>query len=188
MCMMCDGFSAEDVVALEGARIAEYGFTMVGVTAREPGDVGYEWTYTLGLLDAVGHPELVLAGPETESAARLLGAIARDVLAGERFAPGDQLGVPPHAVRFGAVDPIQYALGTFASWYQNREAGHLSAPQLEAVQVFAPDDWFCACHQGRQPDLSDPKVRLYATGTGPMANRAERRARARRARRRTHPR
>lgn len=186
MCMICDGFSAEEALAAHDALIAEHGFTMIGVTPHRSEDGGALWTYTLGLLDAVGHPELVVAGPDLGSSAELLGTIARDVLAGGEYGPGDVIGDAPHAITFGAVDPVQQELGTFTTWFEMKAAGYLSAPRFDAVQVFAPDAWFCACHQGRQPDLSDPKVRIEAVGHAGTANRATRRARAR-DRRRAHP-
>ena len=185
MCMMCDGFGFDDVVALNRARIAEYGFTVIGVTAVDPEDEGVEWAYTIGLLDAAGHPELVVVGPDAMSGGRLLQAIGRGVLAGERFASGDVVGEPPYAVRFGVVDAVQHQMGTFSGWHAAKRAGHVQARRLEVLQVFAPSGWFGACDPDHQPDLADPRIRLDATGPG---GRAARRSRARRARRRAHPR
>jgi len=185
MCLMCDGFGHDDVMALYGAHIAEYGFTVVAVTAARPEDEGVEWAYTIDLLDAAGHPELVVAGPDAASGGHLLQALGREILAGERYSIGDVLGDPPAVLRFGPVDAVQHDLGTFADWYSAQVAGHIRAPRLEVLQVFAPDTWFCACHRGHQPDLADPHTRLDAR---PVPNRAMRRSRARSDRRRTHPR
>ena len=185
MCLMCDGFSFDDVVALHGAHIAEYGFTVVGVTASPPDDEGVEWAYTIGLLDVADHPELVVAGPEAVSGARLLLALGQEVLAGERFPCGGVLSDPPSALRFGTVDAVQHTLGVFGDWYAAKHAGHVRAARLEVLQVFAPDPWFCAGHGGHQPDLADPRTRLDARRS---VNRAMRRAPARGTRRRTHPR
>lgn len=57
MCMLCEGASAQDVLDGFRSRIAEFGFTMVSV-----GGGSSSWTYTIGLLENFGHPELVVTG------------------------------------------------------------------------------------------------------------------------------
>ena len=58
MCRMCEGFSLEDVLALDAATIAEYGFMVVGVDAPDRSEHDPPpWAYTVGLLDAADHPE-----------------------------------------------------------------------------------------------------------------------------------
>ena len=56
---MCEGFSLDDVLALDAAHIAEYGFINIGVDVEPPAT---PWAYTVGLLDAAGHPELIVVG------------------------------------------------------------------------------------------------------------------------------
>jgi hypothetical protein len=53
--------------------------------------------------------------------------------------------------------------------------GLLHVGPLEALQVFAPPEWFCAGHRDCQPVLSDPASRVDAPVALP--NRAARRAR-----------
>jgi hypothetical protein len=90
---------------------------------------------------------------------------------------GDTWTSPPGTVRFGAVDPIQYRLGTFNVWYGLERSGSLESRDLEAIQVVAPRGAFCRCDLCVQPDLSRPESRV---GVAPLsANRAARRARRR---------
>lgn len=160
MCRMCEGFSVEDVLALEAARIDEYGFIVMGVDGTQESPSAITWSYTVGLLDAAGHPELIVAGPSVDAGGDLLNRLGRRVLAGARFTVGDRVKVDRSRARIGAVHPIQYELDTFNVWHSLRAIGALDAPEVETLQVFAPRGWFCRCHQHAQPDLSDPLARL----------------------------
>ena len=159
MCRMCEGFSLEDVLALESSAIDEYGFIVTAVDSPDESSPPIPWCYTIGLLDA-GHPELIVAGPSVEVGGDLLSRLGKRVLAGEHFRVGRRVKVRRGSARVGVVHPIQYDLGTFNFWHIHRAAGTLHADELEAVQIFVPSSWFCASHQGAQPDLSDPNVRL----------------------------
>jgi hypothetical protein len=55
---MCEGSSQEEVLAEDAAIIAEHGHLVTGVGDGDPP----HWTYTVGLLDRFGHPELIVAG------------------------------------------------------------------------------------------------------------------------------
>jgi hypothetical protein len=73
MCRMCEGFSLDDVLALDAARIAEYGFVVIGVEGRDDDDDHPPaWAYTVGLLDAADHPEMIVAGVSTETSGSFL--------------------------------------------------------------------------------------------------------------------
>jgi hypothetical protein len=51
---MCEGLSQEEMLAEHAEIIAEHGYLVTGVGDGDPP----HWTYTVGLLDLVGHPEL----------------------------------------------------------------------------------------------------------------------------------
>ena len=174
--MMCEGFDAEDVLALDAAGIQEYGFIVVGVS--DDSDDVLPWAYTVGMLEETGHPELIMAGPQVESAAALLNEMGRQVLEGARFSVGDTFRSRTGLARVGAVHPVQYELSTFATWHGLRAHGHLEGDTLEALQVFAPTGWFCECHAYIEPMLDDPGARVGLPL--PRPNRAARRAKRRR--------
>ena len=135
MCKMCEGFSQEQMLADDAAIIAEHGYLVTGVGDGDPP----HWTYTVGLLDLVGHPELIVAGPHFEVAGALLNLVGREIVAGRSFGPGDTMDLPDDgSVRFGGVHPIQHRLGTFNVWHALAERGDVRAEQLEVLQVFIP--------------------------------------------------
>ena len=174
MCMLCDGFSQEDMIAAHAAIIEEHGYLVTGVGDCDPP----HWAYTVGLLDRVEHPELIVAGPQFEVAGAIINHVGRQILAGSRFAAGDMLVTPHGAVRFGVVNPIQYRLSTFNVWFAMAAHGHLRCDELQAIQVIAPRESICDCGLCDQPDLSRPESRV---GVAPLRpNRAQRRARPRR--------
>lgn len=185
MCLMCEGFSLDDALALDAARLDRYGFIIQGVGSPAGGPHGPEWVYTVGLLDRVGHPELIVAGPGWQRGGDVLHVLAHAVLDGERFEVGETIRFDGDVARVGAVDPVQYELDTFNTWHNLRSIGVLQTAQLEAVQIVVPDDWMCGCHT--QPVLADPAARILAPRG--RAHRAARRAPSRRRRpRRNGPR
>jgi hypothetical protein len=161
------------VFAHDAAIIEEHGYLVTGVGGGDPP----HWAYTVGLLDRVAHPELIVAGPHFEVSGRLITEIGRTILDGHRYAVGDTWTSTTGTVRFGAVHPIQYRLGTFNSWLGLAESGYLRSTELEAIQLLAPVSSFCRCELCAQPDLSRPESRV---GVAPLhPNRAARRARRR---------
>jgi hypothetical protein len=169
---MCEGFSLDDVLALDAAHVAEYGFVTIGVDVSSTG--GCPWAYTVGLLDAADHPELILAGPSLETIGPILSTFAHAVLDdGERFEVGDRVDLGPGDAVIGAVHEIQYVLNTFNFWHNLADYGALRSTALEAVQIVLPSALFCVQHRFAQPRLSDRNARVGL----PLANRAERRRR-----------
>lgn len=51
MCRVCEGRSIEDVVALDAAHIAGYGYGIQGFVGPGENDGFGSWAYTVGLLD-----------------------------------------------------------------------------------------------------------------------------------------
>ena len=121
------------------------------------------------------HPEMVIAGVSIEVSGSLLSVLAESVLAGERYEVGDTIELGRGVARVGAVDEIQYELGTFNMWQNLQRYGTLQASELEAVQIIVPSNLFCPVHGPQQPLLDDPAARVGRRR--PAANRAERRRR-----------
>jgi hypothetical protein len=174
MCRICDGLSLDDVLEDDAARIAEHGFVLVGVEDPEGPEDHPPWAYTVGLLDAADHPEMIITGVPTELSGSLLSLLARSVLAGERYEVGETIGLGHGrgSARVGAVNEIQYELSTFNMWHQLHLHGAVRASELQAVQIILPSARFCSDH-GVQPRLDDPAARVNVRR--PRANRAQRR-------------
>jgi hypothetical protein len=158
---MCDGFSVDDVLALDAAHIAEYGFALQGVVGPGGEDDGVgSWVYTVGLLDAAEHPELIVAGASPNTSASVLSALAGAVLEGERFEVGDTIDLGGAIARVGSVHEIQYELDTFATWHRLKDAGVLRAREVVAVQVTVPYELFPPAGPSSQPVLANPGARV----------------------------
>ena len=98
------------------------------------------WVYTVGLLDAAAHPELIVAGLSVNEGASLLSMLARSVLGGERYQVGETIDSGRGIAHVGAVHEIQYELGTFNIWDQLRTIGVLRERELAAVQIVLPPE------------------------------------------------
>jgi hypothetical protein len=171
---MCEGFSLDDVLALDAARIAEYGFIVIGVGSGETDPS--PWAYTVGLLAAADHPEMIIAGVDLDTSGSLLAALARSILDdGDRYEVGHTINVRPGVARVGEVHEIQYGLQTFNMWHSLDEYGAAGPHELEAVQIVLPPTFFCTEHRLVQPVLANPEARVGEPRRRP--NRAERRRR-----------
>ena len=78
VCLMCEGWSPDEVVAMIDERVADAGFTTLPVRGGESGPA---WTYTVGLAGH-GHPELVIASVATEVATVVLEEVGTAMLDG----------------------------------------------------------------------------------------------------------
>jgi hypothetical protein len=159
MCRVCEGFSIEDVTVLGATRIAEHGYGIQGVIGPGGDDDGTgSWAYTVGLLDAADHPELIVAGLLPTDGSSLLSLLAGAVLEGERFKIGDTIDLGEFVAEVGAVHDIQYELATFSTWYRMKDAGVFEAEEIEAVQIKLPVEYFGA--ESSQPVLARREARV----------------------------
>jgi hypothetical protein len=161
--MMCDGYSLDDVLALQAANLEVEQF-LVQPVGSPAGAFEDNWAYTIGLIDTADHEELIVAGTSIELGYRLLTALGHAVLGGARFDVGDAIRVGDSAedVAFvAAVDPVQYDLDTFTGWHNLASYGALRRGPLEALQVVVPSHWHDV---GVQPILSNPSARVPRNG------------------------
>lgn len=155
---MCDGGTVEEWLEETRQRIDRQGFTMVSVGGGKS-----SWTYTIGLVESLDHPELVVTGLGGEYEQSLIGDVVAHIKNGERFEIGDTAlhGVP---LRIGHVHPTQWRCGRFNLWLEYYDAHEGTPPEPAAVQilwpndddVFPPDRHFCDAHPYCQPVLSVP--------------------------------
>ncbi len=157
MCEICDGMSYEEANARQAARIESHGYTMQPVGESDDDPTG--WVYTIGLLDVADHAELIVAGVSPRLGVALLSAVATDVVDGDCLHVGDRIDFGDGIASVGAVHPIQYELGTFASWYRMKEHGAVHASELAAVQIVLPHFGFGRA-RSRQPRLDRVHERI----------------------------
>lgn len=165
---MCEGATREDVRLGLHDTIQRCGCAIQGVET-EPGDP--PWAYSIGLIAAVGHPELVVVGLDPLTAAGGIEALARRIMAGERCGPGpDGLDVEGLHVHLVEVHPSHLEAGMFASWVDYYGSLGSPRPEFEALQIVVPSRLLGP--SGGQPRLDRPASCVGAN----QPHRAQRRA------------
>lgn len=136
MCLMCDGWTREEVLARGLELIERHGWMVQHV---EAGRACPAFAYTVGLTRFHDHPELLISGASPDDAATMLGGLAAHVREGHRFAAGQVVvSMSPHRYRMIRVnDP-----GHLAIAQEIYGRGGRSVPGLQLV-------W--SNHEGRWP-------------------------------------
>jgi Domain of unknown function (DUF4262) len=149
MCWKCDhpDGTIEEYLDEVRAKILKHGWAAQYVESdRTP------YAYTIGL-HARGLPELVVTGVSPQGALRLLNAVVRDVMSGDRLTPGRQMTPPAGPVlEIVQVDHPDAHMDTAIAIY---------GPQVRALQLVWADD------RGRwpwAPGFSDARVRQPVLG------------------------
>lgn len=147
------------------------------------------WTYTIGLTELFGHPELCIVGMCCWTcSSELLSAVSERVRTGALFGRsplpvvvGDRRGDVEVATR--PVHPVALETSWFAVWRRYYGSKPWAPPPLEVVQIVLPDTHGCYPWD----DACDPEIvaRQAMPASPPGSNRATRR-RARRHRPRRH--
>ena len=143
MCDMCNGKTENEVLLDLGEKIRRNGYVLQGV---DGGHAEPSWVYTIGLLDHLDHPELIVAGPEVElPAAIIIDAITR-VEAGYPIVGGDAVHIDDLTFRAVDVHPRQFHSSTFAMWHHYYDALGSPPDEPSAVQLLCPPSLFCREH------------------------------------------
>lgn len=158
MCLICDGYSEEQVMGAVDMHIRIHGYHLQLVEDDRP------WAYTVGLTETFDHPELVVVGVELRSAEELI-RIAVDVL---KAGCDLDRGLAQHGAHTAVVHE-RYLDGEWFGNWMRRYDGELPPPG-SFLQIVPPADWFCDCHRDSCP-------RLDAPDQAPFGNRAARRRR-----------
>ncbi len=140
--------------------VARYGWHLIGVEADADGPA---FTYSIGMMVTLNHPEVILFGLPTSTMARIANGIGDAIRGGRPFAePGLYEGViDRYACKIVPVDArfhVEY-LG-FAMWHR-RHVGRVGS--LAAVQCLWPDQ------AGVFPD--EPGCHPSVVGRQPLLNR-----------------
>jgi hypothetical protein len=148
MCLECDGYSFEEAMQALDLQIRVHGwvFQQIGTGAGS-------FSYTIGLLENYGHPELVVLDVWDDMQASILTALAAGIVEDGQLRAGD-LAVT--GVRCAEVDPIHLRDDRYFGTWANRY-GRLPVAG-EVLQVLLPDSAFCDGHVGlmRRLDLPEP--------------------------------
>lgn len=173
MCRICDGYSNEELARELDLAIGLHGFTRVGV--EDPDGSG--WTYTIGLTETCGHPDLICIEIEPDVQRALVAAVAAIVV--DTGSPPDPGSLAELDVELVEVHPRHLRGDLVDRWTQRYRH---KPDEGEFLQVLPGSSYFCACHAAVVRRLDDP--RPFGV---PGPNRAQRRARNRHGRRHGGP-
>ena len=166
MCLECDGYSHDAALHALDLRIRVHGWTLLQV-----GDESSAFTYTVGLLESYGHPELIILDVKRGLQVELLTRLASSIATTGRMS---DVVTTLERLRFVEVHSSQMQPNHFAMWAERY--GHLPAAG-DVLQVLLPDDAFCGQHVGAVTRLDRPRLTPSPFG---HPNRAQRRQRKRR--------
>lgn len=132
MCEICKGWTHEEVAADQRHHITTIGWSVQMVEPR-PGRVG--WTYTIGLSESYGHPELLVFGRDVWAGGRMLNELGTAVRDGTVVEPGAAV-VSGIALEVLEVHPVHLFGELVARWralYEERDPRE--RPELRVLQV-----------------------------------------------------
>ena len=143
-------------------RIADNGYTFQGVPADSN---TIAWTYTIGLSQNLGLPELVITNLENSDAVRLISWVVDQLREGKTLADFDSdllVAVPVHRSHLAGD-----LMNVWRAYYDEEPC------TAEVVQLRLGEALGCSCCWDSQVDLADPSSRLHDLGS---MNRQQRRA------------
>ncbi len=147
MCLRCDGYSEEQVMLAIDLTVRTHGWQLTQVEDERP------FSYTVGLLQTFGHPELVVVDMKLDSAADLIGFLVRMLESNGRI-DHEQLGT--YGTELVTVHPNHLNGEWFGTWMRYYQ----SAPPPDGfMQVIPPPNWYCRCHQHSIRRLDRPDGR-----------------------------
>ena len=145
MCLRCQGFTEEEVDEIYDLTIRVHGYLLL--TVQDPGQQA--WTYTVGLSESFGHPDLLCIDIKADGQRQLVSSIG-ELLAEQGPVGSDELEALD--VELVPVHPT-HLTGDLVGIWGNRY-GRLP-DQGEFLQVVPGPSWFCSCHAERVPRKLD---------------------------------
>jgi hypothetical protein len=171
MCKRCEGYSEEEVQRSYDLTIKVHGFVRLQI--QNP--TGSDWTYTMGLAENFGHPDLLCVQIEPAAQADYIHAVGAMVVDEGLPDPGELDELDLELV---PVHPCHLQGGLVAMWVIRY--GRLPV-EGDFLQVVPGPSHFCECHGSSMQRLDDPEP-LRLAGPNRAARRAQRRANRRRGR------
>lgn len=147
-------------------RIRVHGWALQQVTDH---DGCVRWSYTIGLVEHYGHPELTTLDVEADTQTRVLRKLVDDIVQHGEVSP---ITVTAGGLEIVEVLPQYLRSDLFGTW-SNRYG--FQPPPGTFQQVLLPPSAFCPCHADMQFRLDRPGVLPPPYGPPRSPNRAERR-------------
>jgi len=160
MCDICEGRATQlEILERVEQRRIEIGWYAIAVSGID--GVPRPWTYTIGLTQTWGAPELVMVGACGHCAKQTFDQLVLDRIATSwgcdppaEVRVGDQrLGIVP-------VHPSQWATDRFTMWLEHRLCFPHDAPQRAVQLLFADEDHVLPTEPGVDPTVRRAQTRL----------------------------
>ncbi len=161
MCLECDGYSFEQVMQAIDLDVRAYGWHHVLVDEPRP------WSYTIGLRESYGHPELAMVDVELSAQVALIRWACESI---EDCGAIDEYERAALGVEIVTVDDAHLRSGDwFGTWHNFYGE---PPPSGSFLQILPPPSCECEVHRGQSRRLDRSDLR-------PAGNRQQRRARTR---------
>lgn len=135
MCLICDGWTWEEVLDHDLEMIDRHGWMIQFV---EAGRSSLAFAYTVGLTRFHDHPELLVSGATQQEAAAMLNGLGQHVREGHRFAAGDVVAtMSPHRYRLIRVNDPSHLVTAQQIYGQ----GGKTVPGLQVVWSNHDGQW-----------------------------------------------
>lgn len=165
MCLLCEGWTVEQVTERYISMIEQDGYVMIGFEAPTP------WVYTIGLSWRFDHPELIVSNPVMDKASDLVAHAADAVVEGQRF-DEDSVFVTPCGglAYFGAVHPGNLSDEWFTWWGRVADAACQPPKPAAALQGIHA----CECPSCSRQVLLDRRRHPWMAPVGRRRRRRQR--------------
>jgi len=147
MCMICDGYSEEDVRRVIELNIITHGWHLLGVTPSGDEPDGPTWTYTIGMAESHALPELVVTDLHYEKAARFLNWVGAQLVGGRSITD-----LAEHGIGWAPVHDIHLGGELFCGWFDYYRTG---PEDPTFVQLFPRFEIDCPSCPDFMADLSN---------------------------------
>ncbi len=147
MCMKCNGYSQEEIERQQDLQIRVHGYTYVHVYDPDPDAIDGTWTYSIGLNESFGQPDLIVVGIGPNRQVSLLRAVADSIVAGNF----DNSFLAKLDVSLVTVHEDHFPDGLVAEW----EDRYGDAKRGDFLQIVPGESWYCPCCPGAEM-MDDP--------------------------------
>lgn len=147
MCMRCEGYSWEEIDRHNDLVIRVHGYLIQKVV-----DEDESWTYTVGLDESWGHPDLVCVDIVQDVQVALIRALASEIA--ERGEIESQV-LDDLDLELVTVDESHFADGMVGVWERRYDRRALTG---DFLQIVPGPSWFCGVHRAMVRRLGTGRV------------------------------
>ncbi len=157
MCMVCDGYSWEEIARHLDLNIQVNGYFIQSV--KDDGGDPEVWSYTIGVNESWSHPDFVILDMELDAQVLIIDAVVEEVR--EHGDVGTHL-CQLLDIEIVVVHPSHFADGLVAQWEVRNQR---DAAGGDFLQIVPGSKWFCECHTEMVRRLDAPLAEVVELQT-----------------------